>query len=45
MAEEKDKKKPREKKELDFDYCPIHRIRFPKGSTCPKCDEERRKKK
>ena len=43
MAEEKDKKVP-EKKELDFDYCPKHGLRYPKGSTCPKCDEERRKK-
>lgn len=40
-----DKKNNREKKELDFYCCPKHGTRYPKGSECPKCEEEKRKKK
>jgi hypothetical protein len=43
MTEDKDKKKEPEKKELDFAYCPKHG-RYPKGSECPGCEAERRKK-
>lgn len=44
MVDEKNKKKEPEKKGLDFDYCRRHNQPYPKGSVCPKCDEERRKK-
>lgn len=42
MIKIKDREKEQEKKELDFYYCPKHSIRYPKGSECPKCEEERR---
>lgn len=29
------------REELDFDYCPIHNMYYPKGSNCPKCELER----
>jgi uncharacterized OB-fold protein len=32
----------KEEKNLTFVTCPKHGKRYPKGSTCPKCDEENR---
>lgn len=30
-----------EKRELDFNRCPKHGIRYPVGSECPACKAER----
>jgi len=47
MKNNKEEKKKEEekyqKKELDYDYCPKHKMRYPKGSSCPKCDQEKEK--
>lgn len=43
MNKDKDKGKEPKKKEYDFDYCTKHNMRYPKGSECPKCKEEREK--
>jgi len=34
---------PSEEKILGRDYCSKHKISYPYGSTCPKCDEEEKK--
>ena len=31
-------------KGITFITCPIHNISYPKGSTCPQCDSDKRKK-
>jgi uncharacterized OB-fold protein len=44
--QEENKKKEEKitlKKQLDFDYCPKHEIYYPKGSNCPKCEQEKGK--
>jgi hypothetical protein len=42
--QEKDKEKSHvEYKELDFEVCPKHGLRYPKGSGCPRCEEEKNK--
>jgi len=33
------------KKELDYILCPIHNIRYPKGTSCPSCAAEKKKDK
>jgi hypothetical protein len=33
-----------EKRELDFNRCPKHGIRYPAGSECPACKAERARK-
>jgi hypothetical protein len=42
VIETKDREKEPEKKEYDFDYCPKHNMKFPKGAECPKCKEEKK---
>ena len=32
------------KKELDFVTCPRHGVRYPKGSSCPNCLAESKRK-
>jgi len=44
MIKTKGKEKKPLKKELDFNYCPRHNLTYPKGSVCPGCQAERRKK-
>lgn len=33
---------PPEKRSLDWVTCPKHGMKYQLGSTCPKCDQERR---
>ncbi len=41
--DKKKKKKERIDKELTFIRCPRHGESYPKGSSCPKCEAEKRK--
>jgi len=42
-SNKKEEEEKYRKKELDFDFCPKHRIRYPKGSNCSKCEREKEK--
>ncbi len=37
----KDTTKDIEKRELTFLTCPIHKIPYPKGASCPQCSKDR----
>jgi hypothetical protein len=45
MIKNKGKEKEQEKKALDYEFCPKHSLRYPKGSVCPKCEEENRRRR
>ena len=44
MIKTRDKEKEPEKRALDYEYCSKHNLRYPKGSECPRCEEEKRRK-
>lgn len=46
MSQDDDKKKKNRKlftEELQFSLCPTHNQRYPKGGSCPKCEQQRSK--
>jgi len=40
ISKEQPKKKRETLRESSYSLCPIHKVQYPRGATCPRCAKE-----